>query len=555
MRYATFAVLCLVAAASAFPQSATFFDVGSGGFNGVSPNGLVAAGTDLFGGAFFWTEGTGKVYLGDAEGFAVTNDTIVVGRFRDPNTLTNGNPTLVAGYWKNGEWTSIGGLPGVVPFDSELFSHGYGVSDDGTTIVGMGWYPNYRTEAFYWTEATGIVPLGQDGGFNSRANDATADGAVMVGWDGILTGPDRRAYLWDPEPHFLGGFDASYPVGECSAISPNGTRVVGQSAGQPFVWTEANGMQRIIDNNLYPYGGFATNITNDGTIIGGINVTFSKSWAFIRFPGEDVKDLKEYLMNEMGVEGLEEWTMSYANGISADGQTIVGWGLGREGPFSLQDAFVVRLTPPVSDMSIAVDIDPAWLPVAAEGDTVPVNLTFTNHSSDTVTIDFQVRLISPGDLVHIVREQGPVMLGPNETEQHERMMQVIADGPPGPYRIVARWGNYLESSASFSFEKVAMREGTADLTVREAGYPTLEQNSPNPFNPSTVISFSLPGESRVKLEVFNMLGQRVAQLVDGVRGAGRHQVVFNASNLASGIYLYRLETPGSVTTKKLMVMK
>jgi hypothetical protein len=62
-------------------------------------------------------------------------------------------------------------------------------------------------------------------------------------------------------------------------------------------------------------------------------------------------------------------------------------------------------------------------------------------------------------------------------------------------------------------------------------------------------------QSEVSLEVYNIVGQRVALLVNGVQAAGRHRVVFNAEGLASGIYLYRLQTPGSVLTKKLVVMK
>ncbi|MHB8851857.1 MAG: T9SS type A sorting domain-containing protein [Ignavibacteriaceae bacterium] len=70
---------------------------------------------------------------------------------------------------------------------------------------------------------------------------------------------------------------------------------------------------------------------------------------------------------------------------------------------------------------------------------------------------------------------------------------------------------------------------------------TLYQNYPNPFNPSTVIRFALPFDSKVKLDIYNILGQRIAELINNVENAGYHEVVWNAANLASGVYIYRIE--------------
>ncbi|WP_138429977.1 FG-GAP-like repeat-containing protein [Fodinibius saliphilus] len=83
----------------------------------------------------------------------------------------------------------------------------------------------------------------------------------------------------------------------------------------------------------------------------------------------------------------------------------------------------------------------------------------------------------------------------------------------------------------------------------------LEQNYPNPFNPTTQISYSVPQTAEVTLEVFNILGKRVATLIDEQKQPGTYKVTFNGSNLASGLYLYRLKAGSYVATRKLILAK
>jgi flagellar hook assembly protein FlgD len=88
----------------------------------------------------------------------------------------------------------------------------------------------------------------------------------------------------------------------------------------------------------------------------------------------------------------------------------------------------------------------------------------------------------------------------------------------------------------------------------------LHQNRPNPFNPTTTISFVLPGKARVDLSVYNLQGQLVRTLVNEVLDEGLSEVIWNGTDargnpVASGVYFYRLRAGKSVMTKKMILLK
>lgn len=83
----------------------------------------------------------------------------------------------------------------------------------------------------------------------------------------------------------------------------------------------------------------------------------------------------------------------------------------------------------------------------------------------------------------------------------------------------------------------------------------LFQNYPNPFNPVTNIKFSLPAASRVKIDIFNILGEKVKTLIEQDIAAGSHVVMFSAGNLPSGTYIYRLQTASFIQIKKMILLK
>lgn len=105
----------------------------------------------------------------------------------------------------------------------------------------------------------------------------------------------------------------------------------------------------------------------------------------------------------------------------------------------------------------------------------------------------------------------------------------------------------------FTFASTAT--GVASATASAPSAFVLHQNYPNPFNPTTTVTFDLPSSERAKIEVFNILGERVAQLADNVFTAGTHVVSFNASGLASGVYLCRTQVGRLSQTIKMALVR
>ena len=107
----------------------------------------------------------------------------------------------------------------------------------------------------------------------------------------------------------------------------------------------------------------------------------------------------------------------------------------------------------------------------------------------------------------------------------------------------------LNISATQKYEIIAIEGEEIPMTL------ALEQNYPNPFNPSTFIRWAQPQAGQVRLAVYNMLGQKVATLIDEIRSAGRHEIRLEASDWTSGVYVYALEANGRTLTDTMVLLK
>jgi hypothetical protein len=118
-------------------------------------------------------------------------------------------------------------------------------------------------------------------------------------------------------------------------------------------------------------------------------------------------------------------------------------------------------------------------------------------------------------------------------------------------------GGTSEGWGPFSEVRRLSMDGTTGILPNGEipGAYALQQNYPNPFNPSTMIAYGLPVAGTMRLEVFNMLGESVALLVDEYRTAGHHEARFNADGLSSGTYFYRMTANGTVITRRMLLLR
>ncbi len=205
----------------------------------------------------------------------------------------------------------LGGLPG------SFSSSATGVSADGSVVVGSSTRtPMWTTEAFRWTQATGMVGLGDlpGGSFYSDANGVSADGSVVVGISNIGNG--NEAFRWTQATGMVGlGNLSGWNSSSASGVSADGSVVVGtasDSGGEAFRWTQATGMVGL--GNLS--GGYLSRnpgVSADGSVVVGYSTSNYEASRWTQATGT------------VGLGNLEWASFGEALGVSADGSVVVGY--------------------------------------------------------------------------------------------------------------------------------------------------------------------------------------------------------------------------------------
>jgi hypothetical protein len=285
----------------------------------------------------------------------------------------------------------------------------------------------------------------------------------------------------------------------------------------------------------------------------------------------------KFQYKDMSTSAQSEGTM----GIENESETI-GLQYCFDGSYDIHahpvvDGFAVMYSTPTSGPALSVTLVPYGTPIIipSTGGSFSYNIAIANSGSSPATVDVWCDITLPNG------HQTSPTLGPVNLTlpagfslNRDRTQNIPRSAPPGNYTYNGYVGLYpgtVYDQDSFPFSKSSTGDGPAIdnwdnsgesfadwMTPIATAVPesyTLGQNHPNPFNPITTINFSLPEDGWVKLAVYDLLGREVAVLMNSYRPAGTHETTFDASALASGIYVYRLTAGSFSAVKKLMLLK
>ncbi len=246
---------------------------------------------------------------------------------------------------------------------------------------------------------------------------------------------------------------------------------------------------------------------------------------------------------------------------------------------TLEDRTAILFSTPVTIPDVTITMTPTVTPITipGSGGDFDFNVALANNESTSLAFSTWIMVQLPN-----LNWYGP-LLGPVDlslpagyTLDRDRTQTVPGSAPEGTYTYEGRVGtypNFIWDSDSFTFEKLASGDDTEIgdwfnsgesfdqwliSNTDEVAIPltsSLDQNYPNPFNPTTVLSYQLSVVSNVNLTVYDIQGRLVAELVNGWRDAGYHEVTFDASHLASGVYIYRIQAGDFNAISKMVLMK
>ena len=284
----------------------------------------------------------------------------------------------------------------------------------------------------------------------------------------------------------------------------------------------------------------------------------------------------EIIVNYHTQNNIGSCTVGIENGNETIGIQFLYNGAYDVHAMPLEPEFAIKYTTgQLIQGDLEITLEPASLPIVipAAGGTFDYDITITNIGAEQAFFQGWTDVTLPsGEPYGPILIRSGLSLAPGASITRLLTQTVPANAPSGEYTYWGRVGANPTAWAedSFPFEKTGVDNsgsspydswtltGWGDEAAATSVIPTdffLSQNYPNPFNPETTIEFGLKENTRVILEVYNIMGQRVAELVDEMMNTGYHSVVWNASLQSSGVYFYYLKAGDFTDVKKCIIMK
>jgi len=296
--------------------------------------------------------------------------------------------------------------------------------------------------------------------------------------------------------------------------------------------------------------GSGTTLLSTATLVANLDATqYATVW--IEFDNDwQAIDADDFALMDVSIDGGATWTNVLTFDVVDVRNTHEIWDVT---PMVALNQFLIRF----------VSIQPGWdwwwtldNVIVYATDVIPVELTsFTASANENqVTLiwstaseinnhGFEIQRSSNGDFVTVGFVEGY-----GTTTEIQNYSYTDREIPEGSYSYRLK---QVDLGGTHSYSEVI----NIEVDVTNPKEFALYQNYPNPFNPSTKIEFALPVQTQLQLNVYNMLGEKVAEVFSGTLEGGFHEFVFDASNLSSGVYVYRIESDKFTDSKKMSILK
>ncbi len=442
------------------------------------------------------------------------------------------------------------------------------IDSEGTVL----WEQTYG-EGFYLDRGI-CVSITSDGGYIVVGVTESFGAGNSDIW--LIKTDDLGNEVWNRTFGGISG-DEGYEVQE---TSDGGYIITGSTRNNDntdawLIKTDSEGNEVWLRNFGGPDGDYAKSVQQ--TADGGYVITGSTS--SFGAGGQDVWVIKT------DSEGIELWSHTFGGDDvdvghsirqTADGGYVI---CGKTRSFGVhnESVWLIRLAPDGPQLLVTISLTPHNMPIQIPADGG--SFTFDVVSTNTLTEPIIGQAWTVVELPNGRNYVGPELLRvslvfePGVTITQTNLVQFIPGfAPAGNYIYKGRVGFYpndIYAQDSFEFYKMGVAGGSQDdqgwttsgwnvdedqTVVAIPSEYAIESIYPNPFNPTTTVSLSLPTDSELSVRVFNTVGQEVAVLADSRFAAGQHQFTFDGSGLSSGIYFVQASVPGAMSEMQKVVM-